>query len=141
MTTSSDPEEIRREIERTRANLSGDVDALADQANPKNIARRQVENVKGSIRDKGTDLKDKIMGVASDANDSAHETAANVRSAAGDAQGAAGDVPATIKRKSQGNPLGAGLVAFGAERVALALALDRGRHVADRALGVARGGP
>ena len=32
MTTSSDPEEIRREIERTRANLSGDVDALADQA-------------------------------------------------------------------------------------------------------------
>ncbi|MGI3786287.1 MAG: DUF3618 domain-containing protein [Janthinobacterium lividum] len=113
MTTSSDPEEIRREIERTRANLSGDVDALADQANPKNIARRQVENVKGSIKDKGNDLKDKIMGVASDANDSAHETADNVRAAAGDAQGVVSNVPGSIKRRSQGNPLGAGLVAFG----------------------------
>ena len=96
MTTSSDPEEIRREIERTRANLSGDVDALADQANPKNIARRQVENVKGSIKDKGNDLKDKIMGVASDASDSAHETAANARAAAGDALGAASDLPAHL---------------------------------------------
>ena len=114
MTTSSDPEEIRREIERTRANLSGDVDALADQANPKNIARRQVENVKGSIRDRGTDLKDKIMGVASDAGDSAHTTTSNLRAAAGDAQGAVSNVPSTIRTKSQGNPLAAGLVAFGA---------------------------
>ncbi|MGI3783853.1 MAG: DUF3618 domain-containing protein [Janthinobacterium lividum] len=114
MTTSSDPEEIRREIERTRANLSGDVDALADQANPKNIARRQVENVKGSIKDKGNDLKDKIMGVASDAGDSAHGTVANAQAALGDARGAVTDAPGNIKRKSQGNPLGAGLVAFGA---------------------------
>ena len=88
MTTSSDPEEIRRDIERTRANLSGDVDALADQANPKNIARRQVENVKGSIKDRGNDLKDKIMGVASDASDTAHGAADSVRGTAGNAQGA-----------------------------------------------------
>jgi len=132
MTTSSDPEEIRREIERTRANLSGDVDALADQANPKNIARRQVENVKGSIKDKGNDLKDKIMGVASDANDNAHLTADNLRATAGDAQGVVSDVPGNIKRKSQGNPLAAGLVAFGAGLLVSSLipASQRERQVA-----------
>ena len=46
MTTSSDPEQIRAEIEQTRSSLSNDVDALADQANPRNIARRQVDTVK-----------------------------------------------------------------------------------------------
>jgi len=121
MTTSSDPEQIRAEIERTRSTLSTDVDALADQANPKNIARRQVDTVKDSIRDKGNDLKDRIMGVASDASDSVHGAADSVRDAAGNVRGAAGNaqdsvagVPSTIKQKSQGNPLGAGLVAFGA---------------------------
>ena len=38
MTTSSNPEEIRAEIERTRANLSDDVNALTHEANPKAMA-------------------------------------------------------------------------------------------------------
>ena len=51
MTTSNDPDQIRAEIEQTRAALSDDVDALADTANPKNIANRQVDIVKGSVKD------------------------------------------------------------------------------------------
>ncbi|HEX8488409.1 MAG TPA: DUF3618 domain-containing protein, partial [Propionibacteriaceae bacterium] len=62
---STSPEEIRAEIERTRANLSNDVDALADQANPKNIAKRKVE----SVKEAGVGLKDRIMGSAQDAVD------------------------------------------------------------------------
>ena len=46
MTTSNDPDEIRADIERTRAALSDDVDALTDTANPKNIAKRQVDKAK-----------------------------------------------------------------------------------------------
>ena len=49
MTTSSDPDEIRADIERTRAELSHNVDSLADTANPKNIADRQVDKVKGAV--------------------------------------------------------------------------------------------
>lgn len=45
---SQDPAVVRAEIERTRAELSRDVDELTDQANPKNIARRKVEGVKES---------------------------------------------------------------------------------------------
>ena len=37
MTTSSNPEEIRAEIERTRANLSDDVNALTHEANPRQV--------------------------------------------------------------------------------------------------------
>ena len=46
MTTSNDPDEIRADIERTRAALSNDVDELADAVRPQNVARRQVDKVK-----------------------------------------------------------------------------------------------
>ena len=49
MTTSNDPDEIRAEIEYTRAALSDDVDALADTANPKKIAQRQVDKAKDAV--------------------------------------------------------------------------------------------
>ena len=44
--TSSDPEEIRAEIEATRTRLSDDIDTLADQANPKRMAQRQVDKTR-----------------------------------------------------------------------------------------------
>ncbi|CAA9324880.1 MAG: hypothetical protein AVDCRST_MAG48-2855, partial [uncultured Friedmanniella sp.] len=145
--TSQSPEEIRAEIERTRANLSNDVDALAEEANPKNMARRQVDKVKDNVKDKGVGIKDRIMGTADDVRDSVSDTVHGVTgavsdkvhgatdaahgaggSAAGSAQDAAAsargalssagdtvsDAPALARRKAQGNPLAAGLVAFGA---------------------------
>ena len=39
--SQNDPEVLRAEIARTRAELSDNVDTLADTANPKNIANRQ----------------------------------------------------------------------------------------------------
>ena len=58
MTTSSDPDEIRAEIEETRARLSDDVDRLGESASPKNVARRQVDKAKeaaGSFKDSITE--------------------------------------------------------------------------------------
>ena len=55
MTTSTDPEEIRADIERTRASLSENVDRLTESAAPSNVAKRQVDKVKdaaGSVKDK-----------------------------------------------------------------------------------------
>ncbi len=75
MTTSNDPDEIRAEIERTRAALSDDVDALADTANPKNIARRQVDKAKGRL----SDVKDRVMGVGDDVKERVMGTSENVR--------------------------------------------------------------
>ena len=55
---SDDPDAIRADIERTRAELSYNVDALADTANPKKIAERQVDKVKGAA----ISVKERIMG-------------------------------------------------------------------------------
>lgn len=41
-----DPETLEREIERTRAELQGAIDALADRVNPRNMARRGVARLK-----------------------------------------------------------------------------------------------
>ena len=58
MTTSNDPDEIRADIERTRAALSDDVDDLAESVNPKNVAQRQVDKVKEAA----SNVKDRVMG-------------------------------------------------------------------------------
>ena len=58
MTTSNDPDEIRADIERTRATLSDDVDDLAESVKPKNVAGRQV----GKVKEAASSLKDRVMG-------------------------------------------------------------------------------
>ena len=58
MTTSNDPDEIRADIERTRATLSNDVDDLAESVKPKNVAERQV----GKVKEAASNLKDRVMG-------------------------------------------------------------------------------
>ena len=58
MTTSNDPDEIRADIERTRAALSDDVDDLAESVKPKNVAGRQV----GKVKEAASYVKERVMG-------------------------------------------------------------------------------
>lgn len=110
---STNPEQIREEIERTRASLSDNVDALADQANPAHIAQRQVEKVKAS----GARLLDKVMGTAEDVKDATVGRVQGAVGAVGDRAGSVGDAvagaPHAARMQAQGNPMAAGLVAFG----------------------------
>jgi len=62
---SNDPAVIREEIELTRTTLSTDVNQLAETVRPANVARRQVDKVRGAA----TNTKDRIMGTAYDAKD------------------------------------------------------------------------
>ena len=113
-TTSSDPDAIRADIEQTRANLSRDVNALGEAVAPSTMARRQVDKVK----DKAVGVKDRVMGSASDAGDSASHLAHGVSDSASGMVHAvgdkAGDAKVAARRKTQGNPMAAGLVALGA---------------------------
>jgi gas vesicle protein len=128
MTTSNDPDEIRAEIERTRAALSDDVDALTDTANPKNIAKRQVGKAKGALSDVkdrvmgvGDDVKERVMGSGGNVKDRVMGAGENVAGTVQDKAYAVGDTvsgaPETAKAKTRGNPLAAGLIAFGAGMV------------------------
>ena len=64
---STDPDVIRADIERTRANLSDDVNALADEVNPKNVIRRKTQKVTGAFGS----VRESVMGTATDAQDAA----------------------------------------------------------------------
>ena len=54
--TSNDPDEIRRQIDETRADLSANVDALGESVRPGNVARRQVDKVKGEAQQSASDV-------------------------------------------------------------------------------------
>jgi uncharacterized protein YjbJ (UPF0337 family) len=122
--TTSDPDVIRRQIEDTRRELSYDVDALNEKVNPARVVDRRVTAAKGRI----TSVKEKVMGSAQDTTSSAQGMASNAAgsvqnaasSAADTVQGAASSAadavqqaPDAIVRQTQGNPLAAGLIAFG----------------------------
>lgn len=100
---SENPEVIRADIEQTRRRLGYDVDAVADKVTPSHIAHRQTEKIKGAV----AGVKDRIMGTAEDTADSA-------RGAFSDAGDAVGHAQQRVTQKAKGNPLAAGLIAFGA---------------------------
>ena len=49
--TVPDPAEIQQQIEETRAELASTIDAIAERVNPKRVASRGVETVKGKVED------------------------------------------------------------------------------------------
>jgi len=100
--TVTDPDQIRRDIERTRGELSSDVDALARKASPGRMLRDRRDRATGGVRR----LRDRVMGTVAEAGDATGRAS----SAVGDA---ATQAPAKIRETAEGNPLAAGLVAFG----------------------------
>jgi len=113
-TQSQSPEEIRRDIERTRADLASDVDTLHEKVSPSAIAQRRTEAVKGRF----TSMKEKVMGSAGDTKERVSGTtssaAASASSGLQSAADAAKQAPQTMRQQTQGNPLAAGVIAFGA---------------------------
>jgi hypothetical protein len=111
--TSTDPDVIRQQIEDTRRELSYDVDALNEKVNPARVVDRRVAAAKGRI----TRVKEKVMGSAQDTASSAQGMASNaagsVQDTASSAVGAVQQAPDAIVRQAQGNPLAAGMIAFG----------------------------
>jgi ElaB/YqjD/DUF883 family membrane-anchored ribosome-binding protein len=122
--TSSDPEVLRRQIEDTRRELSYDVDALNEKVNPARVVDRRMTAAKGRV----SRVKEKVMGSA---QDTTYRTQGAASNAAGSVQGAASSAadsvqsaassavdtvqqtPDMVVRQTQGNPLAAGMIAFG----------------------------
>jgi hypothetical protein len=148
-TGPDDPEQIRRAIEQTQANLSTNVDALAEKVTPGRIVERRVERVRGTA----LRWKDKVMGsspvqgplqpaspgwtpqgggardvagqvtgavsgtaysAASTVSDATSSAASGASDMASTAASAVAEAPQMARRQTQGNPLAAGLISFGA---------------------------
>lgn len=100
---SENPDVIRADIEATRARLGTNVDAVADKVTPSHIVQRQTDRVRDAV----FGAKENVMGAAD-------HTAGTAGAHLSDAGAAIGDAPAQVKTKTQGNPMAAGLIAFGA---------------------------
>jgi uncharacterized protein YjbJ (UPF0337 family) len=110
-TRSDDPEVIRRDIESTRADLSRNVDALTEKVSPSRVVGRRVDRAKDAVGS----VKDKVMGSNDDPYDrgtmgGATDKASSVASSIGDT---ATSAPTIARQKTRGNPLAAGMIAFG----------------------------
>jgi hypothetical protein len=125
MTYPNDPDQLRRDIELTQRNLSTDVDMLSEKVTPRRIMHRRV----GRARRAMTSMRERVMGSASSGMSSAGDTmsttghrvgdaATSVRDSASNVAGNVADTvteaPQAIRRGTEGNPMAAGLIAFGA---------------------------
>ncbi|HST80236.1 MAG TPA: DUF3618 domain-containing protein [Kineosporiaceae bacterium] len=114
---TKDADQIREEIRVTRGDLSSDVNALAESVRPGNVVKRRVDKVRGAA----VSTKDRVMGAAPDpraVTESASSRVSSAASSVSDAASSAGEAvagsPEVIRSKAQGNPLAAGVIAFGA---------------------------
>jgi ElaB/YqjD/DUF883 family membrane-anchored ribosome-binding protein len=112
---------LREEIGQTRADLTRDVDLITDRTSPSRIARRRWDRVRAA----GTSVKERVMGGATDSGrytadvvrggaQGAMETVQGTASSAVETvQGTTQNAVQTTRRTTEGNPLAAGLLAFG----------------------------
>ncbi len=147
---AQEPDRIREEIEATRAELTRDVDRLADKTSPKRVAQRRWSAVKEKVmgtptygtsssggatdavkdkayaaKDKASQLTDTAKDKASDLSDTAKDKASQLSDRAGDVAHSAADsvkaAPQKVVQQTQGNPIAAGVIAFGVGLLAASL--------------------
>ncbi|MFH9199425.1 DUF3618 domain-containing protein [Streptomyces anulatus] len=119
------PDELKSDVEDTRAHLAHNVDRLADKVAPGKVARRKADATQRRI----TRVKERVMGAASDTTAAGKQGVADTAGQAGDAVRHTTDqvgrsvrqAPDRITRQTQGSPVAAGVIAFGAGMLAAAL--------------------
>ena len=108
------PDQLRDQIEATRADMTHNVDVLAEKVNPSAIASRQLDTVKGALGG----VKDKVMGAAHGTGDHVSGTGTTLSDKASGLTGSVSNTvsgaPEALRSRTQGSPLAAGLIAFGA---------------------------
>ncbi|MEU6203550.1 DUF3618 domain-containing protein [Micromonospora musae] len=146
---STDADRIRQQIEHTRRDLSDNIDALADKVSPRRIAGDRVGEARGAL----TRMKEKVMGSSAQMGDGAgsrmssatgsvqqmgQQAGQRMSSAAGSMRDEARSVGQQSREQMHGNPVAAGLIAFGAGLLVSALlpASRRERQLAGQARGM-----
>lgn len=103
------PQELRQDIEHIRDELDTTLDALGERVSPRRIAKRRTAAARG----RATRMRTAVMGTAKDSGSAvsghAREVAGSLREGAHQVR----EAPDMIQHQTQGNPLAAGLIAFG----------------------------
>ena len=123
------PDELRAEIEQTRANLAYDTNMLAEKVRPSSVMHRRTAAVKGGLSTMRERVMGPVAGAASTGGSRMGETMSGVGSSVTDKAAEMGasisdtarSAPEEMRRRTEGNPLAAGLIAFGAGLLASSL--------------------
>jgi ElaB/YqjD/DUF883 family membrane-anchored ribosome-binding protein len=103
--TEQRPDELRREIARTRADMDRTLAELEDRVSPSRIRERQTERMRSRwrrTRDAVMGSPDEGPGAISRLSDRASDVSQSMR-----------DAPERVEEVARGNPLAAGMIAFG----------------------------
>jgi ElaB/YqjD/DUF883 family membrane-anchored ribosome-binding protein len=117
---STDPDEIRRNIESTRHELGSDMDALTNRVNPKRMASERVDRARGAMGS----IRERVMGTAAHAGESGSAAASSAAHQVSEAGHQVSEAGHSVREKAgsagrrqiertQGSPLAAGMIAFG----------------------------
>lgn len=116
--------DVKREIEQTREDMSGTIDAIADRTSPSRVLGRQRRRMADRVRS----VRSHVMGTAEQAVGTTQEAMHGAREGTGQMadslRGSAGQVAENVREvpgqarqvvrdQTQGNPLAAGVIAFG----------------------------
>ena len=118
-------QDIRADIEHTRERLTEDVDELAERASPRGMAQRRTERIREAVfgmRDKvksnghgdGHAARERARRAVEQAREQGGHTRERLGETAGQAGSAVREAPHRATERTQGAPLAAGLIAFGA---------------------------
>jgi gas vesicle protein len=123
-----EPEALRGQLATKREELAHDLEAIGDRVSP----GRMVERRQAAVRMRFGDVRERVMGTKDSFVEHAQDGAHSATSTVTESASRVGDA---TRRRAEGSPLGAGLVAFGAGVVAAALfpSSSRERQLAEKA--------
>lgn len=110
----SDPDQLAADTRTTQDALGKNVARLSGRVSPEKIVGTRREKITHSF----AAIKDQVMGIGDSAAQAAKDEARSAAGSAQDAKNSAGDsagaAPDAVAERTQGNPVAAGLIAFGA---------------------------
>jgi gas vesicle protein len=101
--------ELRADLARQREDLSRDLEVIGDRVSP----GRMVERRRAAVRMRFGRARDAVMGAKDGASSRASHAAESVQGAASSVADTVTEAPEMVRQRAQGNPMAAGLVAFG----------------------------
>ena len=122
---AEEPDRLRQDIENTRAKMTRDVDLLAEKTSPTRIAQRRWTSVKEKVMGSTDHARHAASSSTSSAVGTVQDKASHLGDAASekahDAADAVRNAPQAVASQTQGNPLAAGIIAFGVGMLAATL--------------------
>ncbi len=101
--------QLREQLDQQRSEIGQDLVAIGDRVSPKRVTERKT----AAVRQRLSGVRDSVMGAKDSVTDKAGDAGSTITDKASGAVDQVRQGPEMARRGAQGNPLAAGLIAFG----------------------------